>query len=46
MRAGSSDGRWVSCTAYVLITRVQNEAIFIEQTIKSVIGQKIRLAKW
>ena len=32
--------------AYVLITPARNEAIFIEQTIKSVIGQTIRPVKW
>src|SRR2546422_4803637 len=31
---------------YVLITPARNEAKFIEQTIKSVVGQTIRPAKW
>src|SRR6266850_628024 len=32
--------------AYVLITPARNEAEFIEQTIKSVIGQTVRPRKW
>ena len=39
-------GGEASYPAYVLITPARNEAIFIEQTIKSVIGQTIRPAKW
>jgi biofilm PGA synthesis N-glycosyltransferase PgaC len=31
---------------YVLITPARNEAAFIEQTIKSVVGQTVRPAKW
>jgi glycosyltransferase involved in cell wall biosynthesis len=31
---------------YVLITPARNEAMFIEQTIKSVVGQTITPAKW
>ena len=35
-----------SYPAYVLITPARNEGMFIEQTIKSVIGQTICPAKW
>lgn len=35
-----------SYLAYVLITPARNEAMFIEQTIKSVIGQTVRPVKW
>src|ERR1700690_593606 len=31
---------------YVLITPVRNESEFIELTIKSVVGQKVRPVKW
>ena len=31
---------------YVLITPARNEAMFIEQTIKSVVGQTIPPVKW
>ena len=41
-----SGKRHASHPAYVLITPARNEAMFIEQTIKSVIGQTIRPAKW
>ena len=32
--------------AYALVTPARNEAAFIEQTIKSVVGQTLRPAKW
>lgn len=32
--------------SYILITPARNEGAFIEQTIKSVVGQTIRPAKW
>src|SRR5205809_3630792 len=32
--------------SYVLITPARNEATFIELTIKSVVGQTVRPAKW
>lgn len=35
-----------SYLVYVLITPARNEAMFIEQTIKSVIGQTVRPVKW
>jgi len=41
--SGGVEGRH---RTYVLITPARNEALFIEQTIKSVIGQTIRPAKW
>jgi len=31
---------------YVLITPARNEAVFIERTIKAVVGQTVRPAKW
>jgi biofilm PGA synthesis N-glycosyltransferase PgaC len=36
----------ISHSTYVLITPARNEAQFIEQTIKSVVDQTIRPAKW
>jgi len=39
-------GREASQYTYVLITPARNEAKFIELTIKSVVGQTIRPAKW
>lgn len=44
--SADSDGSQASYPAYVLITPARNEAKFIEQTIKSVIGQTIRPVKW
>jgi biofilm PGA synthesis N-glycosyltransferase PgaC len=41
-----SSGRQASSPVYVLISPARNEARFIEQTIKSVIGQTIRPVKW
>lgn len=35
-----------ACLTYVLITPARNEAAFIEQTIKAVVGQTVRPAKW
>src|SRR5213592_861494 len=44
----SGDGRdpVAAHYTYVLITPARNEAQFIEQTIRSVIGQTFRPAKW
>ncbi len=36
----------ITAPAYVLITPARNEAQFIELTIKSVVGQTVRPAKW
>lgn len=44
--AKSSQGGRHCCPAYVLITPARNEEAFIEQTIKSVIGQTVRPVKW
>jgi len=41
-----SSGRQAGNPVYVLISPARNEAMFIEQTIKSVIGQTIRPVKW
>ena len=41
-----SVGIQASQPVYVLISPARNEAMFIEQTIKSVIGQTIRPVKW
>jgi glycosyltransferase involved in cell wall biosynthesis len=35
-----------ACSNYVLITPARNEASFIEETIKSVIGQTVRPLRW
>src|SRR6266487_6723 len=45
----SGDGRGpvaAHYSTYVLITPARNEAQFIEQTIRSVVGQTVRPAKW
>ena len=41
-----SGGGRDSYPAYVLISPARNEAMFIEQTIKSVVGQTVRPVKW
>jgi poly-beta-1,6-N-acetyl-D-glucosamine synthase len=46
MISPDNNGGRASDPSYVLITPARNEAIFIEQTIKSVIGQTIHPAKW
>ena len=45
-RSTDSDGAKGRHLIYVLITPARNEAMFIEQTIKSVVGQTIPPAKW
>jgi poly-beta-1,6-N-acetyl-D-glucosamine synthase len=39
-------GKGPASLAYVLITPARNEAAFIEHTIKAMVGQTIRPAKW
>src|SRR6266436_1362322 len=45
-RSARSTERRAGHYSYVLITPARNEATFIELTIKSVVGQTVRPAKW
>src|SRR5216117_2293983 len=46
MRSAHRTERQADHYTYVLITPARNEATFIEQTIRSVVGQTVRPAKW
>src|SRR5207237_8365615 len=46
MRTTHRTERQADHYTYVLITPARNEATFIELTIKSVVGQTVRPAKW
>src|SRR5207244_12506716 len=46
MRSAHRTERQADHYTYVLITPARNEATFIELTIKSVVGQTVRPAKW